>query len=222
MEAIRISTVFNDQSYLEKIAERLMAKGTISGFTIDQVNAGYAHEGKQVTEAQYKLEILTPASGEEDLRAEVEAEVHRSIGEKWDVPAITEERVRVNEDLLRFVKRAGTEHRRYIKERRFRTGIILTAALSFLSLAGLLIKEYGESKARAAVKQEQKLALDNLDKLREKLEHDVMDLNAKIESGDKLTGVPNDMAAVGSFEETEKVIHDMRNFEQALKDAQSR
>lgn len=47
VEAIKISTVFADQKILQKIADKLLSEGIISGFHIDRTLAGYVFAGKK-------------------------------------------------------------------------------------------------------------------------------------------------------------------------------
>lgn len=217
VSATKISTVFPDQKVLERIADRLLIQGIISGFHVDRVVSGYIYAGNKTTEDQYSLEILLDEKADGALKEKIRRAIAEEIGRKWDVPAIEEEAVRVNRQLLGFIKRAEVEHGKYVRERNTKLAVTLAALLAVSGMVGTLVKRYTDERERQAVATEQAESYKRLLKLEQNIERQRAELDAKISAGKPLTAVPTDMAATESYEETGEIIQTIREAQEEMR-----
>jgi len=210
VEATKISTVFPDQKVLEQIADSLLLRGLISGFHIDRVLSGYVHRGSRVEENQYSLEILLDNQTDERVKGEIRRAIEDAIGKKWEVPAIEEERVRVNRELFGFIKRAEVEHRKYVRERRWKLTIALSALLSISATMGTFTKKYFDEREQRVVATERVKSYKRMTELENRISRQISELEARIAAGKPLTVAPSDMAAVTDYEETQRILDTIR------------
>ncbi len=221
VEAIKISTLFSDQKILGRIADRLLSEGIISGFHIDTVLAGYIFAGQKVEENQYSLEILIDASATPEIKEKIKTEIATTLGEKWEVPVIEEERINVNERLLSFIKRAEIEHRRYLTEKGKRLVFSLAALISLVTAVGVIGKKYINEHEEEVVAMEKKKEREKnhtrIEALTQDIQAQIADINQQIEEGKPFTVLPNDMSGVNSYEETNKLLKTVRGVEFELR-----
>src|SRR3989344_1646264 len=215
IEASRISVPFEDPKILEKIADELHSQGLISGFNLRPIEAGYFFHGKRVTENQYVLEILIDPDLADFKKEAIKKAVQEKIGSQWETPAVIEDKVSVNKELLGFIKQAETEHRRYRKERKLRVAAMTAFLLSVMGITGVFLKKYQEEKIEKAVKQEQKETLKKINTLQETIQKQIAELDSQIEKGELHT-LPTDMAADVSYEETNRILKTVRELESSL------
>ncbi len=215
VEATRISTVFNDAKVLEGIADKLMSRGLISGFSIEPIASGYVYEGDKVIEDQFSLNILL-AEQDETKAEEIRALVSSVIGEKWDVPRIEQETVSVNEKFLGFVRRAEIEHVRYRREHRNKLVLAVAFAAGMLGLVSESVKNYGEHKAKIAIAGEREATLKKLSDIQEKLADQIAAVEGKLSRGEELTETATDMGAGGQKQELYDMILTVREAEKEL------
>jgi len=217
VEATKISTVFSDQAVLEHIAEDLLSKGLISGFHIDRVLSGYIHKGKKVGEGQYSLEILLDNEVGGTAKQQIRQTIEAGVGEKWEVPVVEEEQVKVNRELLGFIKRAEVEHSKYVRERKLKLTIALTALLSLSATLGTFTKKYFDDREHKAVAAERAESYKKITALEQKVSDQIFALDAQIASGKPLTVSPNDMSASTDYEETQEVLRTVREVEHEMR-----
>lgn len=213
VEATKISTVFSDQKILEQIADSLVSKGLISGFHIDRALSGYIYKGNKVKEPQWSLEILLDNQTDEKVKSEIRKAIEDAIGQKWEVPAIEEESVRVNEQLLGFIKRVGVEHRMYVRERKLKLTVALAALLSISATIGTFTKKYFDEREQKAVAAERADSYKRISALEKKVSDQIFALDAQIAAGRSLTVSSNDMSAATDYEETQKILKTVREVE---------
>lgn len=216
IEAARISVPFEDPKELQEIADELHSQGLISGFNLRPIGAGYFFQGKRVTEDQYVLEILIDPDLSESKKETIKTAIQEKIGSQWETPAVIEDKVSVNKELLGFIKQAETEHKRYRKEKKLRVAAMTAFLLSIMGITGIFLKKYQDEKITKAVKQEQKETLKKINKLQEAIQKQVAELDSQIEKGDELHTLPTDMAADVSYEETNKILETVRELESSL------
>ena len=217
VEATKISTVFPDQKVLEQIADNLLKKGLISGFHIDRVLSGYLYKGKKVEEGQYSLEILLDSQTDKKVRGEIRVAIENAIGEKWDVPAIEEETVRVNKELFGFIKRAEVEHKKYVTQRRLTLTVALSALLSLSAAIRTITKKYFDEREHKAVATEQAESYKRISALENKVSRQISELDAQLAAGKPLTVSPSDMAATTDYEETQRVLDTVREVQDEMR-----
>ncbi|MEK9147460.1 MAG: hypothetical protein AAB593_00915 [Patescibacteria group bacterium] len=217
IKAIKISTVFYDQKILEQIADTLISKGLISGFHIDNVISGYIYKGKKNKENQYSLEILLDANVDSNTKNAIKDIIKNTIGNKWDVPPIIEEKgVEINKELLGFIKRAEIEHKKYKKEKNLKLAVALSAFLAISSTIGFFTKKYFDEKEHIAIATEQAKSYAKINELEKKISHQISELENKITSG-KLTIEPSDMAIGTSYKETAEILETIREVENEMR-----
>lgn len=212
VEAVNISTVFTDAKLLEKIADDLMSRGIISGFSVEPIRAGYIYEGKKTEEDQFELSILAEENNSDKIE-EIKQAISEAVSPHWDVPKIEQRTVKVNSDLLTFVRRAGIEHKKYLSERNKKLSLALAAFLSVSGIIGTFIHRYTEEHAQEAVKKERVQELDELKKVEDELGRRIDTLNGMLNDNRPLTSLPNDMSVTTAYKETddvEKVLKDAR------------
>lgn len=188
VEAIRVRTVFDDEKVLENIADKVHGQGLVSGFSIEPVEGGYFHEGKRVKEHQYALDFLLDPSISEAQKQKIIDRINEELKGKWETPAITEEKVQINKDLLGFVRRAEAEYGRYKRERRLRLSLTLTLLLAISGLIGAVTKRYVERREEKAVAAERLKEFKNLERIDDKIRNQIGDINLKLAIGDKGRG----------------------------------
>ncbi len=186
VEAVRIRTVFTDQKALEKIADKLHSEGFVSGFSVEPIEAGYFRHGGRVKEHQYALDLLIDPSGTKERRQTVIQVINSEIGKKWETPAITEEKVQINKDLLGFIKRAETEYGRYRKERRMRLSLTLALLMSISGLIGAVSKRYVERREEKAVAAEREKEFERLNRINQKIQLQISNIELKLQIGRQL------------------------------------
>ncbi|MFA6536075.1 MAG: hypothetical protein WCT25_01425 [Candidatus Paceibacterota bacterium] len=226
IDAVKISAIFSEEATLETIAERLLSDGSISGFTIEPVKSGYLYKGEKVAEGQFSLNILT--EGDLTKGQHIRDEIERQIGDKWDVPAITEEQVRINEKFLTFIERAGVEHKKYVGEKKKKLAIALSGLLAIAAALGWIGKKYGDERAseaaRVSAKSEKTEAEKKIYKLTEDVRFKIVDIERKINEVTEL--LPQDLKkraqeeifhsaktdmAVAGFDETDEIVKKMQD-----------
>ncbi|MGD0977293.1 MAG: hypothetical protein ABR875_03305 [Minisyncoccia bacterium] len=213
VEVVKISTIFNDPKVLEKIADELISAGIISGFSIEPVKAGYIYKGAKIEEEQYQLEILLEAGAGQEIKDKIHSKIEEIIGKKWDVPAVIEEDVRVNEKFLGFIKRAETEHKKFKKERNLKLTVGLAALLSISGMIGILTRKYVNEKREEVASSERARNYKELEDLQQKVQQKVQELDRKIYMKKPLHESPTDMAAFAGYDETWEIINLVRDAE---------
>lgn len=209
VKCTKISTVFSNAGVLENIADKLMSEGIISGFSIEPVVAGYVYEGKKVEEGQFKLEILIGSESGQENKEKIISKIKEVIGAKWDVPAIQEQGVEVNEKFLSFIKRAEVEHKRYRKERKLKLTLAVAVLAAMSSIVGAMAKKYVDDREQKAVAEsvlrERQISYEKVRNLEQKIQDQINKMNIKISRGEPFTPSPTDMAAGDLYEETDTI-----------------
>jgi uncharacterized protein involved in tolerance to divalent cations len=188
VKALRVRTVFTDEKILEKIADKIHEEGLVSGFSIQPAESGYFKDGKRVVEKQFELDFLLDPELSEEKRKHVTQLIENEIGKKWEIPAITQEVVEINKDLLGFVKRAEVEYQRYKKEKRVRLSLTLAVLLSISGIIAEASKLYVERREEKAVAAERMKELDTLGRIDAKISRQIADINFKLAFGKKGEG----------------------------------
>ncbi len=178
--AIKISTVFSNEKLLEKIADKLLNTGLISGFSIDLINAGYIYHGRKIKENQFLLKILVNENIPSDKKDKIISIIQKNINQKWDVSAIEEESVLINEALLNFIKRADIEHRRFKKEKQLRLALSLTVLMTLSGIIGLVSKGYVDQRVAKTIAMERLKHYQELDDLNYKIQQKITALELQI------------------------------------------
>ena len=217
VSAKKISTVFPDSSLLEKIADKLRSEGIISGFSIEPIRAGYTYSGKKVTEDQFVLNILSENSVDDSIKQRIIDELRSAIGEKWDVPAIREEQVEINESLLTFIKRSNIEHKKYLRQKNRTLSLALATLIGISGLIYEVSAKYIDKKEQQATTAERQHSYDKLTALQESIQSQIINLENKINNNEKLHAVPNDMSADDGYEETENILQSVRDAQNEMK-----
>jgi hypothetical protein len=215
--AIQISAVFSDAVALERAADNLLSRGIISGFSIEPARSGYLYEGKRTTEDQFVLSILVDSTIDEGKKRDIRRSIADSIGTQWDVPAIREESIQINEHFLTFIQRAGIEHKKFKRERRLRLSFMLAALLSISAALGTVSKKFVEDREHKAAAAEQVKNLKRIQALEEDVQEQIFVLEGQLQSGQSLHPEPTDMAASESFEETQKIIDTIRAAQEEIR-----
>ena len=213
VDAIKITAIFSDAKVLEKIADSLLSKGLISGFHIDNIHGGYLYEGKKVEQGQYALEILLEQSAGSAIKDQIREIISEEIKKQWDVPIIEEENVKINENMLSFIKRAEVEHKKYEFEKKLRLSVSLAALLSVSGLIAMFADKYVEKKEQDAVMKDRQKIYLKVQALQQDIQNQVIVIERKLNNEGKLTVAQNDMSAGDSYEETEKLQKFMRDVE---------
>lgn len=176
---------------------------------------------KKIEEDQYSLEIMIEASSSKEVGEKIKNEITESIGDKWKVPVIEEERVSINERFLSFIKRAEIEHRRYLTEKRKRLVLGLAALLSIISAFGVVGKKYIEEREQKIVAtekhKEREKAHERIEELEQDIQNQIKNIDAQIQEDKPFTILPNDMAIESSYEETDRLLRTVREAEFELR-----
>ncbi|OHB25773.1 MAG: hypothetical protein A2542_03805 [Parcubacteria group bacterium RIFOXYD2_FULL_52_8] len=213
IDAVKITAVFASDKVLEKIGDQLLSHGLVSGFHIDRIHGGYIYQGKKVAEAQYSLEIVLEDAVGDEVKAKIVQHISTEIKRFWDVPIIEEEQVKINENLLHFIKRAEVEHGKYVREKSLRRAVSIAALLGLAATLYTLEESYVERKEQQAANVEIDKAHEKIAALEKKIERHVWTLNHKIEIGEQFTPTPNDMAADQGYIESEEILTTVREVE---------
>lgn len=210
IDVVRIETVFENREVLSAIAQRLMEEGLVTGYKIGTIEGGYYNRGRlRSRQHQYELRVLVPMSAtQESLK--IQSIMKEEIGRYWDKPFVYVDASKATEEDLSYIADAKNEHALYVRERRVKWTVGCVAFGLITALLAVLGKNFLDSRAQDIRRTELERIARDLSDLEGQISDDMLSIESLLTQEKPLTPLPNDMAAINGFVETQAALRHAR------------